>query len=140
MRNNMKKKRGFTLIELMITMAVLGILTAIAWPYYERISMKQYRADAIIALTQQQTAQESFKNSTGNFTNIVQAIPSSATLGFSNKGKYQITVDITCAAGEGDNCYRITATAQGTQLNDTGCTAITLDHLGRRLPAMCWSQ
>ena len=140
MRNNMQKQKGITLIELMITIAILGILTAVAWPYYDRISRKQYRAEGIIALTEQANAQESFKDETGNFTAIPRAMVSSPTDGYSNRKKYAITVNTTCAAGEGDNCYKVTATAQGTQAADTGCTTITLDHLGRRLPAKCWSQ
>lgn len=136
----MKKQAGLTLIEVMITMAIAGILSTIAWPYYDRISKKQFRAEAIVALTEQANAQEVFKNTTGNFTVTPRAVASSPTDGFSSRSKYAITVNIACAAGEGDNCFKITATAQGDQTNDTGCTAITLDHLGRRLPKECWSQ
>lgn len=136
----MQNKNGLTLIELMVTIAILAIITSIAWPYYDRISKKQYRAEAIIALSQQANAQESFKENTGNYTTATQDVPSSNNNGFSNKGKYQITVDTTCAVGEGDNCYRITATAQGDQAGDTACATITLDHLGRRLPENCWSK
>lgn len=136
----MKKQAGITLIELIIAIAIVGILTAIAWPYYDRITKKQYRSEAIIALTEQANAQEVFKDSTGNFTVTPIAMASSPTDGYSSRKKYAITVNTTCATGEGDNCYKITATAQGNQTSDTDCTTITLDHLGRRLPKKCWSQ
>lgn len=137
---NMKTQKGLTLIELVIAMAIVGILTTIAWPYYDRISQKQYRSEAVIALTEQANTQESFKNDTGNFTAVTQPMPSSQTAGYSQRKKYRITVNTTCAAGEGDNCYKITATAQGTQTSDTACATITLDHLGRKAPTACWSQ
>lgn len=140
MRNIMKKQNGLTLIELVIAMAIVGILTTIAWPYYDRLSRKQYRSEAIIALTEQANAQEAFKNDTGSFTTTPRAMASSPTDGFSSREKYVITVNTTCVAGEGDSCYRVIATAQGTQASDTGCTTITLDHLGRKLPQGCWSQ
>lgn len=136
----MIKQTGITLTELIIAVAILGILGAIAWPQYDRISKKQYRSEAIIALTEQANAQEAFKDNTGNFTTAPQAVASSSTAGMSKTGKYQITINTTCAAGEGDSCYLITATAQGDQTKDTTCLAITLDHLGRRLPNDCWSQ
>ena len=136
----MNKQIGMTLVELMIAVAIIGILSTVAWPYYERISKKQYRAEAIIAITEQANAQESFKDINGGYTGSAQAIPSSSTTGYSKNKKYEITVNITCATGEGDSCYRITATAQGGQVDDTPCAAITLDHLGRRLPKACWSQ
>lgn len=136
----MKKQNGLTLIELVIAMAIVGILTAVAWPYYDRISQKQYRSEAIIALTQQANAQEAFKNDTGNFTTTPRAMASSPTDGYSSRKKYIITVDTTCAAGEGDICYKAIATAQGTQASDTACATITLDHLGRKTPTACWSQ
>ena len=135
----MRKQAGFTLIELIITVAILGILTAVAFPYYERLMRKQYRAEAIIAITEQANAQEIFKNANGGFTGSPQAVASSGTLGFSKNSKYQITINISCASGEGDICYKITATAQGTQASDTGCATMTLDHLGRKLPKKCWS-
>ena len=136
----MIKQEGMTIIELVITVAIIGILGAIAWPQYDRLSKKQYRAEAIIALTEQANAQESFSDTTGNFTSTPQAVASSPTVGYSKNSKYQITISTTCATGEGDNCYRLTATAQGNQTADTGCTTMTLDHLGRKLPRACWSQ
>lgn len=136
----MKKQYGLTLIELVIAMAIVGILTAIAWPYYDRLSRKQYRSEAIIALTEQANAQEAYKNDTGNFTTTPRAMASSPTDGFSSRKKYTISVNTTCAAGEGESCYKVTALAQGTQAADTACTTITLDHLGRKLPKECWSQ
>ena len=136
----MNKQRGMTLIELVITIGIVGIISSIAWPYYERITKKQYRSEAIIAITEQVSKQETFKNTNGGYTVTVQPIASSSTLEYSKNKKFKISVSTTCTSGEGNECYKITATAQGTQADDTGCAIMTLDHLGRRLPKKCWSQ
>lgn len=46
----MKKQTGFSLIELMVTMAILTIITAVAWPFYERYRVKVYRSECIAAM------------------------------------------------------------------------------------------
>lgn len=42
----MNKARGFTLVEVMIVVTIIGILSAIAYPSYQRYIMRSYRADA----------------------------------------------------------------------------------------------
>jgi len=42
----MQKARGFTLAELMIVVAIVGILSAISYPSYQRYMLRSYRADA----------------------------------------------------------------------------------------------
>ena len=51
-------KRGFTLIELMITVAVIAIISAIAIPSYQNHILKSRRSEAITQLLQAQLKQE----------------------------------------------------------------------------------
>lgn len=55
-----KKQHGFTLIELMVTVVILGILVGIAYPSYTKYMVQTRRSDAQIALTQAANQQERF--------------------------------------------------------------------------------
>lgn len=59
--------RGFTLIELMITVAIVGILAAMAFPFYQEHINKARRSEAMSALTNAAAAYERFR-AAGNFT------------------------------------------------------------------------
>lgn len=69
------RSRGFTLIELMIVVAIIGILAVIAYPSYKDYSIRAKRADGKAALIQLQMAQEKYRAScaqyaTGIVTNV----------------------------------------------------------------------
>lgn len=63
------KRRGFTLTELLIVIAVVGILAAIAIPVYNNYLVRARRADAKTALEQLRAAQEMFRAERGRYAN-----------------------------------------------------------------------
>ncbi len=60
MKNSMKNIKGFTLIEVMIVVAILGIITVIALPSYAELVMKGKRTDAKVELLKIAQLQESY--------------------------------------------------------------------------------
>ena len=138
---HLRSIRGFTLIELMITVAVIGILAAIAYPSYQDSLRKSRRSDAINALGTAQLAQEKWRanNTTyGTLANIgISATSSERYYAISVAGSVNTT---TCAdsGSPSGSAYAILATAvAGTsQANDTGCTVICADQDGM-YPAAC---
>lgn len=89
----MKKQQGFTLIELMIVVAVIGVLSAIAVPQYQKYIAKAETASALASITGLRTNIETFILDEGTFPTLNQVSVPSSALG-------TITYeDITSAAG-----------------------------------------
>jgi len=63
----MHSKRGFTLIELMIVVVVLGILAAIAIPKFNQVTRRSKEAEAPPILRQLSTLQERHREATGGY-------------------------------------------------------------------------
>ena len=133
----MQKAQGFTLIELMITVAIIGILTAIAIPSYRDSVRKSNRADAQISLSRLATLEEKYffrtNNYSADFADFIAGATSGAAID-SDEGHYSIAVS------GGGTAWSMTATAQGNQAGDTDCATLTLNSLGAKTGASadCW--
>lgn len=128
----MKKfKSGFTLIELMIAVVIIAILGGIAYPSYTKQIQKSRRSDAHGTLSSYAMKFEEFYSNNYTYTGADTYYGLNATPNSPNSF-YRMS-----ATASGDT-YTITATAIGSQARDTSCAAITLDHVGNKLPAACW--
>lgn len=130
-----KRSKGMTLIELMIAVAVVGILATIAYPSYQNQVRRSNRADAITALTAMANAQERSFLGNNTYTTDTTLLGFAAGTGNSQRGFYTLTVPTGNAI-----TFTITATAVagGPQAGDTGCTPLTLNSTGIKTPAACW--
>lgn len=123
--------RGFTLIELMVTVVIIGILAAIAYPSYRNYVTQSRRSDAQIALTQAANQQERFFTECNAYASSLAGTRScgASTLGVSvasPESHYILsmtasaTIAVACSA---NTCYTITAnpdnaSATGKQSGD----------------------
>ena len=79
MLRNLKNQKGFTLIELMIVVAIIGILSAIAIPNFLTFRLKAKTSEAKSNLGSIRTCEEAYKAETDSYYAITTAYPGSAT-------------------------------------------------------------
>jgi type IV pilus assembly protein PilE len=108
-----RRDAGVTLIELMITVVIIGILAGIAYPSYRNYMLQTRRSDAQIALTQVANLEERFFSECNTYTTALTASRSCATgLGMSTADSPQGYYALNASAGA--NGYTITAAPKAT--------------------------
>lgn len=125
------RQRGFTLIELMITVAIVGILASIAYPSYQQYVLSSRRAEAQSEMLRIQLGLEKWRaNNNAYSSNLADA-------GFTDTNAYY-NYTITGATG---SAYTINAAAQGSQTADSSCTPLTLNQSAAKTPSSgCWKK
>ena len=134
---------GFTLIELMITVAVVGILAAIAYPSYQDQVRKSRRAAAQasmleIAQKQMQVFLDIRSYSAAADAATIAGAPLRVALSSSVTSFYTVSVAAPAPAANAAPTFTVTAVPQGTQSADS-CGTLTINQAGAKTPATgCW--
>lgn len=124
---------GFTLIELMIVVAVIGLLAAVAYPSYQDSIRKSKRTEARALLMDAAARQERFYADNNTYTATITSGGLGYSSATSSTGIYTLSSAVT-PAGCTTACtgYTLTATATGAQASDTACATLTLTSAGTK--------
>lgn len=137
----MKKSVGFTLIELLIAIAIVGVLSSIAYPSYKEYVAKGRRAEAKASLLSAQQWMERFYTENFRYDRNAAGISASHASQFPSRFSvvppagdgapfYDIVLSITANVRD---VYKISAIRrQGSPMGGDRCGDYSLDHLGRR--------
>ena len=124
--------RGFTLIEVMITVAIVAILPAVAYPSYQNYVVKTRRKTAEACLVEYGQFMERYYTTNMKYTGATLPTTQCRT----DLASYY-TFDV--GSGPSDTSYTLKAEAQGVQAEkDASCTPLKLAHTGAKSPSACW--
>jgi len=133
----LRAENGFSLLELMITISIVGILATLMFSSYKSHVLKSRRTDAVQTLLSMQLMQERYRSTNASYGTVAQIGSGTST----DNGLYTLSVSTPSATG-----YTVTATASGDQANDTengtSCTPLSITYSNgndTRTPAACWT-
>ena len=130
--SSLGRNSGFTLIELMIAVVVIGILAAIAIPNYSAYVIKGRRVDAKTALLELAAREERYFATNNKYTITVTDLGYVAATNTStfNAGASSTVYYTVAISGTPATDFTGTATPIGNQASDTTCGSFAITNLG----------
>ena len=132
MAHHNKPQLGFTLVELMIVVAIVALLAGIAIPGYQNYAREAKRSDAHNAITTMANLQERFFTENNRYTANPTDLGFTSNTPPSNEGYWTMSIPTGTATG-----YTIRAVPSATHRDDE-CGQVEQNSLGAKSPPECW--
>lgn len=130
------KHKGFSLIELLIAIAVVGILAAVALPSYQDSVRRGNRGDGQAALLEASSRMERYYYDNNAYTTDLTDIGyTSSNSVATSEGHYLMSVSAPTAGCPIATCYAIEVVAQNSQAADGN---LSVNSMGEKLPTNKW--
>jgi len=133
--NKQSKSYGFTLVELLITVAIVGILAGVAYPSYTDFVKRSNRSEGQRELLRYANLQEQVYVDSRSYAADMTGLGASTASIDTESGNYTISVSAQSAT-----TFTLQAVAKSTQTSDSGCTTLTIDQIGTKTPTACWEK
>jgi type IV pilus assembly protein PilE len=129
-----KRDRGFTLIELVITVSIVGILASMSFGSYQKYFLRTNRSAAQQFMLDVVNREELYLLDARTYTANIGNTGLGLSIPTNVSGRYAITIALTAGPPQG---YVVTATPAGNQLEDG---VLTLASDGTKMPLAKWSK
>ena len=135
--NQSSKQKGLNLVELMIVIAIVGILASIVYPLYQDQMERTRRADGKTKLMEVLEAQERFYSANNTYVTTLTSLGYSVATVPSDEGFYGVTAAQCAGPIALTQCINLTATPTvgGPQVADGN---MTIDSRNNKTPATHW--
>lgn len=124
-------RTGFTLFELLVTLAIMSLLLAISYPSFSNALQQSRRTQALQGLLSLQLQQQAYRLDHPQYSDNINQFT------LSPSEYYEFSIEVADASG-----YRLKARAQGSQVSDkaqgVSCQILTLDSGDNKTPLPCW--
>jgi len=132
MEFQMRQQRGFSLMELMVAVTIIGIIVAIALPSYNSHMLNTRRTAATACVVEMAQFMERVYTTSMDYSRnnagVETVLPDSSC-------RNDLTAFYTLSLEPTAQTFTLTATPIGAQENDTSCGVLTLDQAGARTAA-----
>jgi type IV pilus assembly protein PilE len=140
---------GFTLIELMIAVAIVGVLAMVATPSFLDSIRKGRRAEAFAAISAIQQAQERWRSNNASYATSLSQLGIASTTASGNyqvatagsSSSYTVTANGTTGSSQAnDRCRKLSVKALAGSMKYAGCSACADADLSYGETDPCWSR
>ena len=136
------RMNAFSLIEVLIVLAIVGVLAGVAYPSYQSFVLRSHRATAQSEMQKIHSRQELYNVEHRQYASLSELGYTADSVGLDKNGKVVAAgtgrFNLSMVEDQPAGQFVIRASATTVQLADSNCTILTLNDAGERTAEGCW--